>query len=149
MTDPMPSSPVPVVVDVVDRFLAAVCAGDPLTASDLYLPDAILDAVVPGWRFSVSGAAAIAAEYDRWFGAPGTVDELRRLPTVDGEVMEYTLQWEENGVPHGARHVHLLSIDRQADRISADHVWCGGRWPADLLAQMGAAASVAGVGVEG
>jgi hypothetical protein len=133
---------------VVDRFLAAICTGEPLAADELYVPEAMLDAVVPGWRFSLNGADAVVAEYDRWFGAPGSVDEIRRLPTTDGEVVEYTLQWEENGVPHGARHVHVLSIDREADRITTDHVWCGGRWPADLLAQMGAAAA-SGAGVEG
>ena len=124
----MTASSLPRTDSVVDRFLAAICAGEPMAAADLYVPEVTLDAVV--------------AEYGRWFGAPGSVDELRRLPTADGEVLEYTLQWEESGVPHGARHVHLLSIDRDADRITTDHVWCGGRWPADLLAQMGAAAAV-------
>ena len=138
----MTASSLPRTDSVVDRFLAAICAGEPMAAADLYVPEVTLDAVVPGWRFSVSGADAVVAEYGRWFGAPGSVDELRRLPTAEGEVLEYTLQWEESGVPHGARHVHLLSIDRDADRITTDHVWCGGRWPADLLAQMGAAAAV-------
>ena len=49
------------------------------------------------------------------------------------------MAWEEDGVPHAARHVHVLTIDPATDRITADHMWCGGRWAAPLLAQMEAA----------
>jgi hypothetical protein len=52
-------------------------------------------------------------------------------------VVEYTLSWTENGVPHAAHHVHLLTV--RDDRIVADTVMCGGRWPASLLAEMEAA----------
>ena len=85
------------------------------------------------------GADAIRAEYARWFADPGHFDELRRYP-VDGgagEVVEYTLSWSENGVPHAAHHMHLLTV--RDDRIVADTVFCGGRWPAALLAEMEAA----------
>ena len=117
----------------VDGFLAGITAG--AVAADLYTDDAVLDAVVPEWRFSVSGAAAIAAEYGRWFAVPGHLEELRRHATATGEVVEYTLCWSEGGVPHAARHVHVLDLAPDG-RIAADHVWCGGRWPADLLARM-------------
>ena len=97
--------------------------------------DATLDATVPNWRFHASGADAIRAEYARWFADPGHFDELRRY-SVDGgeaEVIEYTLSWSENGVPHAAHHMHLLTV--RDDRIVADTVLCGGRllgprcWP--------------------
>jgi len=52
-------------------------------------------------------------------------------------VLEYTLSWTENGVPHAAHHMHLLTV--QDDHIVADTVFCGGRWPASLLAEMEAA----------
>ena len=51
-------------------------------------------------------------------------------------MVEYTVVWVEDSVPHAGRHVHVLTVDD--DRITADHVWCGGRWPASLLAEMGA-----------
>lgn len=117
----------------VDAFLAGVTAG--AVTADLYADDAVLDAVVPEWRFSVSGPAAIAAEYGRWFAVPGHMEELRRHRTANGEVVEYTLCWAESGVPHAARHVHVLDLAPDG-RIVSDHVWCGGRWPADLLARM-------------
>ena len=82
---------------------------------------------------------AIRAEYARWFADPGHFHELRRCPIDDGasEVVEYTLSWQENGVPHAAHHMHLLTV--RDDLIVADTVFCGGRWPASLLAEMEAA----------
>jgi hypothetical protein len=121
---------------VVDRMLDAIRRGDLSAAEQLYTPMTILDAVVPGWRFSWVGDSAVRNEYSKWFGAPAALEELRRQRTATGEVLEYTLSWFEDGVPHGARHVHVLDIEN--DRIVADHVWCGGRWPAALLAEMGA-----------
>lgn len=116
-----------------DRFLAAVRAG--AVTADLYEPDATLDAVVPNWRMQVSGAPAIAAEYARWFAHPARIDELRRHRTDTGEVVEYTVHWVEDKVPHAGRHVHVLDLST-AGLIQSDHVWCGGRWPATLLADM-------------
>jgi len=80
----------------IDRFLASVCGRH---EPDCWAPDAVLDAVVPGWRFSATGAAAVDSQFRAWFRDPGTLEELRRQ----------------------------------------DHMWCGGRWPATLLAQMEAA----------
>jgi len=117
----------------VDGFLAGITAG--AVRPDLYTDDAVLDAVVPNWRFDVAGPVAIAAEYGRWFAYPGRFEQLRRHATATGEVVEYTLSWVEDGVPHAARHVHVLDLAPDG-RISSDHVWCGGRWPAELLAQM-------------
>lgn len=136
------------VPNAVDRFLDAVGQGTVASASDIYAADVVLDATVPGWRLSAHGDDAVRAEYARWFADEATLEELDRHPTPGGEVVEYTLSWVEDGVPHAARHVHVLTIDRRADRIASDHVWCGGRWPASLLAEMGAvlgAEAVAGV----
>jgi hypothetical protein len=52
-------------------------------------------------------------------------------------VVECTLSWTENGVPHAAHHLHVLAV--RDDRIVSDMVFCGGRWPAALLAEMEAA----------
>ena len=117
-----------------DRFLDAVRAGEGIPA-DLYADDAVLDATVPGWRMTATGGAAIAATYARWFADPAEFAELWREPVPGGEVVRYVLTWEEHGVPHAAHHCHLLTLDA-AGRISADTVFCGGRWDAALLAQM-------------
>lgn len=127
---------------VVDRLLEAIAVGSGPPEdrfSPLYSSGATLDAVVPGWRFEASGPDAIAAVYSRWFNYPGVLDELQRQPTPIGEVLEYTVSWEEDGVAHAARHVHVLTFDPEDDVIAEDHVWCGGRWDAALLAEMAAA----------
>lgn len=120
----------------VDVFLAAVVAGEGIPV-ELYAPDAMLDATVPDWRFTVAGPEAIAAEYGRWFASPGAFEELRRAPTPDGEVVTYLLTWTESDVPHAAHHCHVLTLGDDG-RIASDVVFCGGRWPAGLLAEMAA-----------
>jgi hypothetical protein len=122
---------------VVERFLTAIEHGEPTQFETLYAPTACLDATVPGWRFALQGPAAIAAEYGRWFAHHGRFEELQRRPTADGEVVTYVLDWEEQGVPHAAHHCHVLTVSD--GHIVADQVWCGGRWPAALLAEMEAA----------
>ena len=100
--------------------------------------DATLDAVVPGWRFSVHGADAIDEQFRAWFRDPGTLEEVRRHEIPTGEIVELTVTWVEDGVPHAARQVHVLDLD-ESGRIARDNMWCGGRWPAQLLAKMEAA----------
>ena len=130
---------------VIDKFLHAIESAT-IPGSDFWGEDARLDATVPNWRMHVTGPDAIRAEYARWFADPGHVHDLRRLPLGDrgtdegaGEVVEYMLSWQENGVPHAAHHLHLLTV--RDDRIVADTVFCGGRWPASLLAEMEAASA--------
>ena len=120
----------------VEEFLHAIETAT-IPACEAWSADATLDATVPNWRLRASGPDAIRAEYARWFADPARFDELRRHPVDDGEVVEYTLSWSENGVPHAAHHMHLLTV--RDGRIVADTVMCGGRWPAGLLAEMEAA----------
>ncbi|MFL6062177.1 MAG: hypothetical protein ACJ72E_13160 [Marmoricola sp.] len=120
----------------VDRFLEAVRTAT-IPACDAWADDARLDATVPNWRFSAVGADRIQATYATWFADPGSFEELRRLPVPGGEVVEYLLCWTEDGVPHTAHHIHVLDV--VDDRIVADVVLCGGRWPAGLMAEMEAA----------
>jgi len=119
----------------VDQFLDAV-RGGAIAGCEAWSTDAVLDATVPNWRFQITGADAIRTEYAKWFADPGIFEQLRRLPTEDGEVVEYTLTWTEVGVAHAAHHIHLVTVD--AGKIVADTVLCGGRWPAALLAEMAA-----------
>jgi hypothetical protein len=122
----------------VGKFLRAVESAA-IPACDVWSVDATLDATVPNWRLHANGADAIRAEYARWFADPGSFGELRRHPVDDGqgEVVEYTLSWTEHGVPHAAHHMHLLRV--RGEHIVADTVFCGGRWPASLLADIEAA----------
>ena len=122
----------------VDEFLAAV-EGARMDACDAFAAAAVVDATVPQWRFQVRGAAAIQAEFGRWYADAGHFEEVRRTPIPGGELVEFTLCWEEQGVPHAAHQAHVLSV--VDGRIAADRVWCGGRWPAALLAEMDAAAA--------
>jgi hypothetical protein len=121
----------------VDRFLDGVVNAT-IPTTDAWTDGATLDATVPGWRFSLAGADAIRARFATWFADVGRFEELRRLPTPGGEVVEYLLTWEEGGVPHAVHHVHLLTLAADG-RIADDHVFCGGRWDATLLAEMEAA----------
>lgn len=122
--------------DTVGSFLASVAAGEGIPI-ELYVPEAKLDATVPNWRYTIRGAEAIAAEYGRWFADPAAFEELTRLPHPDGEVVTYQLTWVESGVPHAAHHCHVLTLTEDG-RIESDVVFCGGRWPAALLAEMAA-----------
>ena len=128
----MPGTP------AIDKFLTAIETAT-IGYCDAWSAEATLDATVPNWRLHACGADAIRAEYKKWFADPATFGELRRCPVSGGpsEVLEYTLSWTENGVPHAAHHMHLLTV--ADDHIVADTVMCGGRWPASLLAEMEAA----------
>jgi hypothetical protein len=119
-----------------DRFLDAVRTAT-IDDCDAWADDATLDATVPHWRFHARGADAIRSTYRDWFADPGRFEELQRHPVAGGEVVRYLLAWSEDGVPHTAHHVHVLSL--VDDRIAADVVLCGGRWPAALMAEMEAA----------
>ena len=132
---------------VIEEFLQAIESAT-IPACDVWSANATLDATVPNWRLHAAGPDAIRAEYARWFADPGHFDELRHYPVSGGasddpvsdaasDVVEYTLSWSENGVPHAAHHLHLLTV--RDGRIIADMVFCGGRWPASLLAEMEAA----------
>ncbi|MDP1803737.1 MAG: hypothetical protein Q8K72_01085 [Acidimicrobiales bacterium] len=125
----------------VDRFLEAASAGLGVPA-DLFVPEVVLDATVPGWRFTARGADAVARQYSSWFADEAAFEELERLPVAGGEVVTFLLAWVERGVPHAAHHCHVLRLAPDG-RIAADRFFCGGRWDAGLLAKM-AAASDAG-----
>jgi hypothetical protein len=122
----------------IDGLLAVIC-GDHGTGP-IWADDAVVDAVVPNWRLVLRGRARIEAQCRTWYREPAELEELRRHPVDGGEVVELTLTWTERGVPHAARQVHVLEIDADG-RISRDHLWCGGKWPAELLAKMEAASN--------
>jgi hypothetical protein len=118
--------------DPVGAFLAGI-EGAALP-KEVFCEDIVLDATVPNWRFRVQGADAVRAELGRWFADLGHFDEVRRNTIDDGELVEFTLSWEEAGVPHTCHQAHVLRL--RDDRIASDTVFCGGRWPEPLIAQM-------------
>lgn len=124
----------------VDRLLDAVTAGTGVP-SDLYAPDALLDATVPSWRLEAHGPAAIAAQLSGWFADPATLSELQRTEVPGGEVVRFSLAWTEQGRPMAAHQVHVLVLS--AGRITRQDVWCGGRWDAALQAEIEAGLQVA------
>lgn len=138
ITSPTIATPETTAGSPVTRLLAA-CASGRDVPSDLFTDDVAFDAVVPNWRFPLSGATPVARQMAEWFrfDAPASYQELKRLATADGEVVGFTITWIESGVPHAARQSWHIMVD--GHRISGLELWCGGRWPADLLASMEAA----------
>jgi hypothetical protein len=120
----------------VDLLLAEIGAGRGITTAP-FAADARLDATVPHWRFEREGAAAVAGELSGWYNLPTTVESVVRRDLPGGEAVELELSWVEDGVPHAAHQMHLFTFE--GSRISSDTVFCGGRWPAALLAEMEAA----------
>jgi len=120
----------------VDRLLAGIEAG--AVPAGIFTDDAALDATVPNWRFSVHGGEAVRYELGRWYADPGQFENVRRSPLPDGELVEFTLGWEEQGIPHACHQAHILRL--VDGLVASDTAFCGGRWPASLLAEMQAAA---------
>jgi len=124
--------------DVVTHLLEQLVRGNGVSP-DLFVGDAGFDATVPNWRFSLRGADQISAQLTAWFSfeEPARYDELRRIPTPTGEVVHLSVAWRERGVLHAAHQ--SLTIDLEDGAIGGIGLWCGGRWPASLLAEMEAA----------
>jgi hypothetical protein len=121
-------------MDAVDALLAGIEEG--AVPSGVFSDDAVLDATVPNWRFTTRGAAAVRGELSRWYADPGTFEQLHRRPLADGELVEFTLTWEEDGVTHMCHQAHILQVSD--GQVTSDIAFCGGRWPASLIAEMAA-----------
>jgi hypothetical protein len=128
MAGPINSAP----AGAIERFLSGVEAGD--LREDVFSEDAGLDATVPNWRFSVRGGEAVRAELARWYADPGQFLDVQRTALPDGELVEFTLTWDEEGVAHRVHQAHILRVS--GDRVFSDTAFCGGRWPAELVQQM-------------
>lgn len=120
----------------VDRLLAGIEAG--AIPHDVFGDDATLDATVPNWRFSVQGGDAVREELGHWYADPGQFLSLQRTPLPEGELVEFTLTWIEEGIEHTCHQAHILNVAN--DRVTTDTAFCGGRWPAALVAEMHASA---------
>jgi ketosteroid isomerase-like protein len=123
--------------DAVTSLCEAIETGTPVP-DGVFTDDAVVDATVPNWRFAVHGDDAIRAQFAQWFADKGRFEELVRTSLPDGELIEFTLFWEECGKPFACHQAHVIRT--RDGRIASDTLFCGGRWPAELLAEMGAAA---------
>ncbi len=119
--------------DPVSDLIRDVAAGDGI-GDTIYADDVAFDATIPNWRFQLRGADAVRHQLGGWFTDPGTFEELHRIPVPGGELVTFSLQWVEGGIQHTAHQAHLLEIE--GARITRHKAWCGGRWPADLVAEM-------------
>ena len=126
----------------LDRLYTAVEQGTPIDAG-LFAPDVVFDATVPMWRYRTHGPAATAAELGRWFADPGHFEAFETFALPDGALVEFVLTWDQHGVPHACHQTHRLEFDADG-RIRRLTAFCGGRWPANLLADMAAAEQAAG-----
>jgi hypothetical protein len=118
----------------IDALLAGIEAG--AVPAEVFSHDAILDATVPNWRYTTLSGPAVQAELSRWYADPGTFETLHRTRLDDGELVEFTLTWEENGTTHMCHQAHILHL--RDGQIASDTAFCGGRWPAPLIAEMAA-----------
>ena len=55
---------------------------------------------------------------------PGVFEDLRRRDLADGELIEFTLTWQENGVTHMCHQAHILRL-RDGQISSKHHVLRG------------------------
>ena len=119
--------------DPVAAFLAGIEAAD--LPEDIFCEDVVLDATVPNWRFQRPRRRSRAGRAGEVVCRPRTLRESCAATAMDdGELVEFTLDWEEAGVPHACHQAHVIRL--RDNRISSDSVFCGGRWPEPLLAQM-------------
>jgi hypothetical protein len=118
----------------IDRFLTAVTSASIPSAADVWASDCVVDATVPNWHMSLRGADAIRAEFAKWYADPGSYEQLDQTAIPGGAIVRFLLTWTEHGIPHAAHQAHFMQV--QDDRIVAHQVWCGGRWAADLMAEM-------------
>lgn len=122
--------------NAIDRFLHQVQTAG-FADTDVFADDAVSDTTPPNWRLQKHGAAELRAQYAKWFDYPAELTELRRTPLPEGELVEYTRTWIEDGVPHKGHHIHRFTV--AGDKIVEDAHWCGGRFPESLLKQIAAA----------
>jgi hypothetical protein len=122
--------------DPVSDLLRDILAGTGISDT-VYADEAELDATIPGWRFSQRGAEHVRGQLSSWYADPGQFQELERTVLPDRELVTFTLTWMEDGVEHTTHQAHVLQV--REGRVVRHQAWCGGRWPAPLVAEMAGA----------
>jgi hypothetical protein len=118
----------------INSYLEAIETGTS-PAADVFAAGVLFDATVPNWRFRLLGEERVRKQFGAWFKNAGQFDAVERTPLPDGELVRFELSWMENGQPWACHQSHHLTLDSEA-RIVGVTLFCGGRWPAPLLAEM-------------
>jgi hypothetical protein len=127
-------------MDAIDALLAGIEPG--AIPAGVFGDDVVLDATVPNWRYTTRGCPAVGEVLSHWYADPGTFENLRRTPIAEGELVEFTLTSEENGIAHMGHQAHILRL--RDGHVASDTAFCWRRWPAPLIAEMAAASQTAG-----
>jgi hypothetical protein len=119
---------------VADRVADAFIAGDLEGLIALYRPDALVDAVVPQWRFQLQGHDALREALLEGEFLPGRrVTVVHRTATEDGLLLEVESWAPVDGEEQMWRALHQLRI---ADGLVVEHVaYCSGVWDAATIAR--------------
>lgn len=119
---------------MADQVADAFLDGDSTRLVALYRPDALVEVVVPTWRFQLQGREALRQVLDEEEFLPGRrVAWWRRTATEDGLVLEL----ESRAPVHGEERMWLsLHQFRFApDGVAEQVTYCSGIWSADTIAR--------------
>lgn len=98
-----------------------------------YAGDAVLDAVVPHWRFQKNGRDSIAVEFNNAYTPPVRITEWNIEPLHDGVLIQLALHTGAGDAERFTRQAHIL---RFANGTIIEHrFYCSGMWTIDELEQ--------------
>lgn len=122
------------VATVEDRVADAFISGDVDELLVHYRPDALVDVVIPQWRFQLQGPDALREVLVAEDFVPGRrVTSSHRTTTSDGLLLEL-----ETWAPIDGEDQMWLALHqfRFADGLVAEHVvYCSGVWDAETIAR--------------
>jgi hypothetical protein len=119
---------------LVDRIADAFIAGDVEALVALYRSDALVDAVIPYWRFQLQGADALREVLVAEEFLPGRrVTRSHRTATEHGLLLEIETWAPIDGADRMWLSMHQFRI---ADDAIAEHVvYCSGVWDPATIAR--------------
>lgn len=119
---------------LADQVVEAFLAGDADRMAALYRPDALVDLVVPTWRWQLVGRDTIRESLADDEFLPGRrVSWWKTTPTADGVLLEL-----ESWAPVEGEERKWLALHqfRFVDGAVAEHVvYCSGIWDAATIAR--------------
>jgi hypothetical protein len=121
-------------VSTADRVCDAFIAGDIDGLLAWYAPDALVDAIVPQWRFQLQGPAAIREALAAGELILGRrVTHSHRAATDDGVLLEVEAWAPLDGEEQMWRGLHHIRI---VDGLVTEHIcYCSGFWDAATIAR--------------
>jgi hypothetical protein len=123
-----------VATPVLDRIADAFIAGDTEELLALYQPDALVDCVVPQWRFQLQGREALREALLEGEFVPGRrVTVWHRTATEDGMLLELECWAPIDGEDQKWRALHQFRV---AEGQVVEHIaYCSGFWDAATIAR--------------